>query len=345
MMDNNEKKSQDLQIDSSKTESSMVVPSYKIIMISTVTIIIILTISGLMFYKLQQQITNLVLQANTIKQQQGLLDNNLVKVTMQTANSHNQLVAQLQKMQKKIQQLSPALLTSNQYLRLLQARHFLELAQIHAQWDTNLTITLALLEQVDNILHPLTSQSVLAIRQEIAQEIIAVQKIQPPNIVKILAILAAEQKNVAEDLWWRSPILLKGAPVEQKEMVQQNDWHYYWQQTLNSLKKLVVVRHNDQELTDLLSPTYQLMVQENLRLNLQAAQIAVLQHDTVAYQLALTQVINNLARFKHLNPAIVKMISQLQVLSAEQLQIVHPKIGKSLELLNQLIENYSSNRQ
>ncbi len=88
---------------------------------------------------------------------------------------------------------------------------------------------------------------------------------------------------------------------------------------MNILKKLVVVRHNEEEVQPLLSPLHQALLRDSIRLDLQQAQWALLQNNPKVYNLSLTHALQNIKRnFAENEQSTQALIKQLQDLQEEQ---------------------------
>ena len=100
---------------------------------------------------------------------------------------------------------------------------------------------------------------------------------------------------------------------------------------------MVIIRHRDEDINPLPSPAYEAMLREEIRLNLQEAQWAVLQNNEALYQFLLTQAIKQINR-SFAPDETQALLKQLQTL--QQIHLIQPKpiLEQSLPLLNQFIE-------
>lgn len=223
---------------------------------------------------------------------------------------------------------------------ILKARHYLELATINAHWGDNPTTTLALLQQANTLLANLHEPALFAIRQAIAKDSAQINAAPTVDITGILSQLDAIQ-DVAASLEPKNPFKTHKVDASTNSTKATSPtWRDRIQDTLDQLKKLVIVRHNDAALLPMLTPAYDVVMRETIRLNLQEAQWAVLQHNQTVYELALKQAMNNITNTFGADSssaqALVKQLSTLQ-----ETKLITPKIipEESLKLLNQLIES------
>jgi uroporphyrin-3 C-methyltransferase len=105
------------------------------------------------------------------------------------------------------------------------------------------------------------------------------------------------------------------------------------------LNKLVVVRRDNEDIKPLSSPLFASILKESIRLNLQEAQWAILNNNSMAYQFALTQAVLTLKKGfnEHLSNKTA-LLNQLRELQKINLPQESPSVGEALPLINQLIE-------
>lgn len=225
---------------------------------------------------------------------------------------------------------------------LLKAKYYLELAQINAQWSTNPDVTIALLQEGDKLLQELNSTEIFAVRQSIAKDIAALKAVTTIDVAGLLIKLDAAQNSVST-LNVQSVIDKNDhaiTPETDLQATQSSTWRSRLQGSLKVLEKLVIVRRNDEDVTPLMSPLYESILKESIRLNLQEAQWALLNNNPVVYQLALKQAIENLQRtFSGTAQDTSALVSQIQELQKVKLVQEKPAMGQALPLLNQIIES------
>ena len=107
----------------------------------------------------------------------------------------------------------------------------------------------------------------------------------------------------------------------------------------NMLNKLVVIRHNEKPIEPFISPKFEALLKENIHLNLQEAQWAVLNNNPQIYQLVLNQAIstlkNNFNEGEQNTDALIKILIELQHVPLDQ---KIPDISSALPIINQLID-------
>lgn len=250
-------------------------------------------------------------------------------------------------LQSKIDNLNKVLETAmsqrlyqNQDWLLLKARYYLELAQINTHWSVNYTTTISLLQQADKLLNQSNAPQIFDIRQAIAKEIAQLRAVPTLDIAGLLSQLDAAQASV-NNLTLQANIEENNA-INQTENTQTSNssWRTRFKDSMQLLQKLVIVRRTDENIQPLMSPLYESILRESIKLNLQEAQWAILNNDPDVYQLALKQASTNIKKvFNEKAQSTTALLNQLKELQELKLTQEKPETGLALPLLNQLIEN------
>lgn len=221
---------------------------------------------------------------------------------------------------------------------LLKARYYLELAEINAHWSDNTETSINLLQQADTILSTIHDERLLSIRQTIANEISQLQQLTPIDFAGILSQLDALQLQI-KSLALKPSIQQNQSKDASKHQDNPLNWRDRLKTSLTQLEKLVIIQHHDDTLQSLFTPAYESMLRENIRLNIQQAQWAVIQQNEAVFKLALTQTLRNINRAFDLNQnnaqTLIKQLKQLEEISLQHQRL---PIDQSLRLLNQFIE-------
>lgn len=308
-----------------------------------------LALTALIIVQANKKLEKNLLQENKIlsaeltkikESQKSALD----QVEEKTADIHKnqgELENKFNGLNKDLQTALKQSLYQNQDWLLLKARYYLELAQINAHWSNNFNATIALLRQADNLLKQLNAPKVFEVRQTIAKEISMLQATPSLDIAGLLSQLDAAQASVSK-LTIQSTITDSGAEEEADTPQTSNPsaWRSRLQDSVNLLEKLVIVRRNDEDIQPLMSPLFESILRESIRLNLQEAQWAILNNNPVVFQLALKQATTNLKRtFNQQAPNTITLLQQLNELQKITITQEKPEIGQALPLLNQMIDD------
>lgn len=276
-----------------------------------------------------------------LKQQQAEVETsyNVVKDTLNQTKTT--LQNQMQMLDKNLQTAMQQRLYQKQDWLLLKARYYLELAQINAHWSDDSQATIALLEQADALLVNLSNQHLFTIRQAIAKEISQLQALPKTDTPGLLSQLDAALTAIS-NLPIKQP-LSAAANAPATDNTNTSPWREKLKSSFSVLEKLVVIRHNDENIRPLLSPLHQTLLRDSLRLNLQETQWAVLQNNPQIYQLSLNRALQDIqAAFDTNSAATQALIKQLQSLQQEKFEKQQITLEESLSLLNQYIESKNS---
>ncbi|CZF98813.1 TPA: hypothetical protein JBH59_02050 [Legionella pneumophila] len=284
--------------------------------------------------KLTDELGRIKAEQNTV---QKLLDNNANHLQQ----IQSDLTSKMDSLNKELQTAMKQKLYQNNDWLLLKARYYLELAQINVHWSDNFNTSVALLQQADALLKGMNIPKIFTIRQTIAKEITQLKSISVVDITGILSQLDAAQAAINN--------LSIQSVVDQQEVLNhitkseesgKTGWRNRLQDSVNFLEKLVVIRRHNENIPPLISPLYESAIKENIRLNLQEAQWAILNNNPAVYQFALNQAIANLKRvFNESSQNTDALIKQLSTLQNVKLTQEKPVVGQAIPLINQMIDN------
>ena len=303
---------------------------------------LILTLCNFQFnHKLQKKLldenNHLTVEVNELKHNQTNSQEQMDAKADTIQKTQSTVQEKLDQLNKQVQIAMNQRLYQNQDWLLLKARYYLELAQINAHWTNDLNTAIALLQQADKLLEQLHSPKIFYIRQAIAKEIAQLKAIPTVDITGLLSKLDAAQTSVST-LSIQSTFDKNKSATETSTSNTTNN--STWRTGFNFLEKLVVIRRDNENIKPLMSPLFESILKESIRLNLQEAQWAVLNNNPDVYQLALKQATTNLNqtfnKTSQNTAALIKQLSELQQIKITQEK---PIIELSLPLLNQLIDN------
>ncbi|MCW8408742.1 uroporphyrinogen-III C-methyltransferase [Legionella sp. PATHC035] len=295
--------------------------------------------------------SNITSQLQQLDQKQEQTQEQINTKTNNAEETQTQLQTKFENLSKQVQTAMSQRFYQKQDWILLKARYYLELAQINAHWSNGVDATVALLEQADQLLKQINNPKIFNIRQAIAKDIAQMQALPSVDIAGLLSQLDAAQNSI-NDLSIPLPVSEKPAPKNATPSPNNSSWRSRLQSSMSVLEKLVVIRRHDQEIKPLMSPLFEAILKEKLRLNLQEAQWAVLHQNAFVYQLVLKQAINNLStNFNKDTPNTAALIKKLTDLLQVNITPKRPELGSALPMLNELIDakrtpvNQSSNEE
>jgi uroporphyrin-3 C-methyltransferase len=267
----------------------------------------------------------LELQRKEILQLKMQLNTRLTTLQHTTQKQQHQMQSTLHTLHDQMQLLQNPVHDISTTWLMLKAQYAIELAQLNAYWGTNKATTLTMLEQADQFLAQSSESKLFPVRQALSQDL-STQRMAPSlDEIGLLSQLDALQKLV---MHYALNHNLSSTPTLSTTDFQTN---------LNFIKQFFIIRYRPDPLEPLLTPAYKLMQRETIRISLQEAQWAVLQHNDAVYHFALNQA-NQYVEFTFGagSPETLQIVQQLQPLQAISVQL-NPIIPEhALDLLQQL---------
>lgn len=278
--------------------------------------------------------------------------------TAQLSQTINDLQNQLENQNSQIAALQGALnrLQANNSgyetdLALQQVDHYLLQANLSLNFNQDIPAAVNLLQAADQRLNSLSDPQIIPLRQAIAKSIVALQSIEPIDLIGLLSRLSALRDQVAHLPLFAINSKLQifhAQPVTSSASTHlaslQSGWKKAWDATLTNFKSLVIIRNRQNEISPLISASQEEFLRQNLQLILQQAEWAVLQRQQAVYTYSLTQANEWIQRYFADNDratlAMQADISQLQKINLlsqtpdisiliNQLHILQLQINKS----------------
>lgn len=221
---------------------------------------------------------------------------------------------------------------------LAEVQYLLQVANQRIQLGHDVVTARAALSSADRRLQTLADPGFNTVREQIAQELVALDVVAMPDLTSIaltLDTLAGQVKQLP----------LKDAQIQHQIGAQESssapesatsDWTRLPRLVWQELRQLVVVRRNDKPIGPLLAPEQQFFLYENLRLQLNSARLAALQGETASYRASLENAQAWLSDYYDADaPQIAAALTELERLANIDMQPTMPDISTSLRLLRQ----------
>ncbi len=220
---------------------------------------------------------------------------------------------------------------------LRQAQQLLEMANISNFWTQNKEASIILLQQADSLLAEAHSAKILPVRQAIARQIAEIHSIARVDTAGILSKIDGAI-GLVNQLSLNTPL----PTHDDNNTAQSSGWRTHWQKTLAYLKTIIVIRHQKDETYS--PPFQQNLARQLIRINLRQAQLALLQNNQQAYDLALQfteNEIENSLFSKASCQALMQQIRELKNTTVTQTAIFN---DEALQLLKPLTRYNSSEK-
>jgi len=257
-------------------------------------------------------ITNL---ENTLKSQQQVLNEN----------------------KQSIQSLQQYSYAKNVNWVLSEAEYLTRLANYSINFNDDVPSAISLLQTADHRISLLHMSSLLPIRKLLNEKIVALKAIPQANLEDILLKLYAIDKEVGQ-----LPITISQQKITKDQnstTAKDSQWKDTWDKTLNTLKNVVIVRHDSKQIEPLLNPEQRTYLIQNVRLILQQAQWAALHKREKVYQLSLQHASSIIEQYFSQNQqATTSIIKELGQLKKIELKPEVPNINDLITLIHQYQE-------
>lgn len=228
---------------------------------------------------------------------------------------------------------------------LNESDHYLRLAQQHLLLTRDVVGARTLLDVADRLLAAHGDNKLLALRQAIAKDRLALTAALKVDVAGIYLRLGALSEHVAglqlpivaSERLRREEVVPPPVPVYEPSSSSLLDAG--WQK----IRDLVTVRKHEEPLKPLLPESDRALVREAVRLDLAQAQLALLRGEPVIYKASLTTAKGRLLRYFPLLPKaeLNSLQQELNTLSAVDIRPALPDLVSSIKALDALSANTS----
>lgn len=254
------------------------------------------------------------------------------------SNAENQQ-KQLAEMQTQLQatnrQIGEVTQVSRRSWMLAEAEYLLRLANQRLLMERETGSALSLLTSADQILVTVAEPGLFDVREQLAREVADLRAVAHLDVEGVFVQLAALGEQV-EALALLTPEDDATEPAsESSEVASQAEENSdgVFSSALENFSNMVIVRHRDEPLEPLLTPEQHFYVQQNLRLMLEQAQLALLQRNPGVYTNSLKKAEDWVQEYFQLNANSQALLTTLQELQEVNVDPELPDISTSLGLL------------
>ncbi len=311
----------------------------------TLLLVLALGAAGWFFWQTQQQVgsenQNLSQRLSALEQQAGQRGNNLDQRLQHLRQMLDKQNDTLTRHSREIDHNAQALLSAGHRSHtdwlLAEAEYLLRIANQRLQVEQDFRGALKLLQQADQVLSRTDDPGVFPVRKALAQEEMALKRVQGVDRTGLYLKLEAALDNVRNID--QSALIQPDRPAQQTKArpeAQDGDGAQpsAWQKIVQSLKNVIIIRRLDRPVKPLPTPEQSAYLQLDLRMRLQQAEIALLRGNARIYQTALRQALDELDQwFDSSQPPVAALKSTLQALAGRDINPELPDISQSLQLL------------
>lgn len=255
----------------------------------------------------------------------------------------------LAQLQRQLDDTARRLLTADPTGRtdwlMAEAEYLLRLANQRLFMERDYDGALAILKAADQVLAETREPALYPVRQALASEILQLESVARVDRVGLflqLEALIAQIGELDQNLFFKDAPLLNEVPAEAASIAAAPapDWRERALQSLERLERYFVIRHRDEPVEPLLAPDQIYYLQQNLRLMLEQAELALLDRNQTLFDRSLAKAERWIAEYFVTNDAVTQaMRTRLGELRQAQVDVAVPEIGGSLRLLKGLMES------
>ncbi|HEY0892552.1 MAG TPA: uroporphyrinogen-III C-methyltransferase [Cellvibrio sp.] len=276
----------------------------------------------------QQQIidnlrTQVEQQAQAIETRQQLLEDNLDKEFVEQQASIqtnlNDLAEQVDSNNARLLSLSSV---NRDEWKLQEAQYLLRLADQRILLEKDSQNALALALSADDVLRDIDQADLVGVRKLLAEEIAVLKLagvIDREGIYLRLSALSNQIDAIPfiEPLGVQEEVLEEDVIPADETFKQKLTRNFY--ALMHKLGSYVRVRDHGKTINAVLPPSEQKYLQQNLRLMLEQAQVALLRNEESIYQESLVKAQNWINQYYNLNEKAAAVLEELQVLQQEEI--------------------------
>jgi len=245
------------------------------------------------------------------------------------------LQAQLQATKRQIGEVTQV---SRRSWMLAEAEYLLRLASQRLLMERETASALALLNSADQILVRVAEPGLFPIRESLARETAALRAVAHLDVEGVFVKLAALSEQV-KSLALLTPEGFVDADDQAAEVASAAEENSVFEAALERFNDMVIVRHRDQPLAPLLAPEQHYYIQQNLRLMMEQAQLALLQRSPGVYTRSLEKATSWVDEYFQINKTAQALLVSLRELQQLHVDPELPDISQSLALLKAYLNN------
>lgn len=315
------------------------VPGKRTFTVSTiVAIIAVAWISAglyLVWHELALTRTEFQTRAESAQQEIAALNQRLEKAENQLGNVVTGDLEELHTQQEGIEDLLDSLRDkverNPQSWLTAEAAYLLRTANDRLRLEGDIATTLVALEAADRRLQSLGDPSLFEVRRLLSQEINALRALPAVDVTGLALHLGALNDRIEQlPFPQASGTVVAADETPSAEQGWRKVAHDLWQE----LRKLVVIKHKDSADQVLLTPDERELLKQNLRLSLEAAQVALIRRDDKVFHDQLRRAGEWIERYYDRSAAATQnTLQELAQLQAANLAPPLPNISASLTAL------------
>lgn len=283
----------------------------------------------------------------TVTEQLNGLETQLKAMQQQVSGleaDDNRLTQSQRALEEALQSLQKQRPDTDQDWTLREAEYLVRVAMHRLHLERDIDTAMTALKTADQRLRDLSNPALIPLREQLAGDINALSTVEQPDVEGMAAELV-ELGNRIETLPLKNIIdneSVNPAAMEtaQQDIPGQDGWRAIPSRIWQVLKSLVVIKRSDDGAAAFIMPNEEYYLQQNLKLELGSARIALLRHDTATFRAALDKVTRWLQAYYNTDAVAVKnTVTALKRMRDADLRPELPDLGRSLGAVRDFTAN------
>ncbi|MDD5277772.1 MAG: uroporphyrinogen-III C-methyltransferase [Methylovulum sp.] len=296
--------------------------------------------------ELNKQVADYQKQLVAIQSQLAALENNIAgkdthftKTLADFSQLHNEKLDSIRKeLNESILHIQRQLGKTRGDWLVADAEYLLTVANERLHLTGDINTTREALEASDQRLRESGDAAAFPVREQIAKELDLLRSVAIPDIVGMYARLDSLESQV-DKLALILPYSGKALTLSSETHNHANadtESHDLLDRAADKLEGIVTIRHTDQPIKEILSPEEAQFIREQLRIKLEMAKIALVQHNEALYHSGLDDARHWIEQHFTKNEDSRSLIAEIGKLAAVKIQSHYPDISQSLKMLRDI---------
>lgn len=217
-------------------------------------------------------------------------------------------------------------------LRSMEASALLSLAQERLLLAADVRSAISLMQGADAVLRQSDDAAMFTVREALAQDLAELQMVEEVDVAGLYARLGAASARVAELTVQPGGELPDFRVEPASDPAAPRSW---WEETLDYLNRYFVITRDTVDAVPIIAQDQTWLIEERLRLQLEAARVALLQGRRDVYQRALDDAIGGIDRLMQ-GEGKAALLTELRELRASPIQTAVPPASRALDALRRL---------
>lgn len=289
----------------------------------------------------QSQLASVQSQLATLEASIAGKDRHFTKTLEDFSRLHNEKLDSTRKeLNSAIQQVQRQLGKTRGDWLIADAEYLLSTASERLHLIGDVDTTRAALEAADQRLRESGDAAVFKVREQIAKDIAALNRVKVPDIIGIYSAIQTQAGQINELTLYlpyagktQTPPKAPEKPAD--EILEEKD---LIGSALSELEEIITIRHTEQPIEAILTREEARFIKEQLRLKLEMAKVALVQHNEALYQASLTDAKNWIEQHFMQNAEAKNFIAELDRMKGIQIHSQFPDISQSLKMLRDIVK-------